>query len=43
MKSVVVEGNALGGARKATEEAKPGAWYKAEPPTEREPAGPVVR
>jgi hypothetical protein len=43
MKSVVLEGNALGGARKATEEAKPGAWYTPEPPTEREPAGPVVR
>jgi polygalacturonase len=43
MKSVVLEGNALGGARKAAEEAKPGAWHTPEPPTEREPANPVVR
>ncbi len=43
MKSVVLEGNALGDARKAAEEAKPGTWYKAEPPTEREPSVPAVR
>jgi polygalacturonase len=38
LKSLVLEGNALGGARKAAGEAKTDYWKESEPPTEAEPA-----
>jgi polygalacturonase len=38
LKSVVLEGNVLGSARKPAEEAKADYWKSAEPPTEAEPA-----
>ena len=38
LKSLVLEGNALGSARKATAEIKTDYWKEAEPPTEAEPA-----
>jgi hypothetical protein len=36
LKSIVLEGNTLGGARSATEEVKADFWHAAEPPTEHE-------
>jgi polygalacturonase len=44
LKSVVLEGNALGNARRATEEAAPKeSWGTSEPPTERQSPRPASR
>jgi hypothetical protein len=42
-KSTVLEGNALGSARKPTAEAKANYWTSAEPPTEAESATPRAK
>ena len=43
LKSVVLEGNVLGSARKPTVEVKADYWKSAEPPTEAEPAPPRAK
>jgi hypothetical protein len=39
LKTIVLQGNVLGGAKKASEESAKNYWGVAEPPTEAEKAG----